>query len=288
MLTIERPRNPDGAIAILAGAGDVRVLAGGQSLVPLLTLGFAAPDVIVSLDRCEELADLTGEGGAATIGAMVTTRRIESDAALAARCPLLATAAAKVGSPHVRNFGTLVGNLCHADPGSDLIPAALCLDAEVEVRSVRGSRRLAVDQLVVAPFVTSLATDELVPTVRVPLLDDSWGHGYRKLTLRAGDLAVATAAVLLRTEDSTIVEARLVVGGALRRATRVTRLEEALAGTAGAAAAQVVLEADWLGDIAGDLLPDAAFSRDYLEGMLPRFLAATVRDAAGEPLRGGC
>ncbi len=282
-LTLERPRTPDEALAILAGAGEARVLAGGQSLVPLLTLGFAEPDVVVSLDRCRGLDSISAGSDVAEFGAMATTRRIELDPAVAARCPLLATAAAKVGSPHVRNFGTLVGNLCHADPGSDLIPAALCLDAELEVRSVRGSRRIGVDDLVVAPFLTSLEADELATAARVPFLDENWRHGYRKLTLRAGDLAAATAAVLLHSRGGTVLEARLVVGGALRRATRIASLEEALAGTSTATAARVAVDVNWIDDVAGGLLPDSSLPLDYLRAMLPRFLAATVRDAVEKP-----
>ncbi len=250
--------------------------------MPLLTLGFAAPDVVVSLDRCSELGDLTAGDGSATIGAMVTTRRVESDSALAARCPLLAAAAGNVGSPHVRNFGTLVGNLCHADPGSDLIPAALCLGAEVEVRSSRGSRHLAVDELVAGPFVTSLAPDELAVSTSVPLGYGSWRHGYRKLALRAGDLAAATAAVLVRLEGDAVAEARIVVGGALRRAGRVARLEAALVGSSATEAPGVALATGWIEDMAHDLLPDAATPPDYLHAMLPRFVAATLRDAVSE------
>lgn len=282
-LTLERPRTPDEAIAILADVREARVLAGGQSLVPLLTLGFAAPDVVVSLDRCEGLDDIAVGPEMVSLGAMVTTRRIESDATLAARCPLLATAAGHVGSPHVRNFGTLVGNLCHADPGSDLIPAALCLGAEVEVRSGDGARRLSVDQLVAAPFVTSLEADELATAVHVPFLDGTWRHGYRKLALRAGDLAVATAAVLLRLDRDTIIEARVVVGGALRRATRIPRLETALTDTPINGAAGLALNVDWIEDVAEDLLPDPATPEEYLRTMLPRFVAATIRDADVPP-----
>ena len=285
-LALERPRSVDEALALLSVSDESRILAGGQSLVPLLKLGFAAPEVVVSLDRCENLGATTIAGNVAHIGAMVTTRHIELDTSLATRCPLLATAAGKVGSPHVRNFGTLVGNLCHADPGSDLIPAALCLDAEVEVRSGRGSRRLALDELVVTPFVTSLEYDEMATAVRVPLVDRSWRHGYRKLALRAGDLAVATAAVLVRLDGEEIVEARVVAGGALRRAARIRRLEAALAGVAITEAAGVALAVNWIEDLADDLLPDAATPQDYLHAMLPRFVAATVGDAVNPPPRG--
>lgn len=279
-LALERPRSIDDALALLSASDDPRILAGGQSLVPLLTLGFAAPEVVISLDRCEDLDGVTAAGETLRVGAMVTTRRVESDPVVATEAPLLGDAAGKVGSPHVRNFGTLAGNLCHADPGSDLIPAALCLGVEVEVRSSRGSRRLAVDELVVAPFVTSLQADELVTAVRVPLPGGRRRHGYHKLALRAGDLAVATTAVVLRLDGDTVAEARLVVGGALGRARRIRSLEAALAGTAASEAAAVALATCWVDDLADDLLADPATPEDYLLTMLPRFVAATVGDAA--------
>ena len=277
-LALERPRTPQEAVSALGAGGEARVLAGGQSLVPMLTLGFAAPDLLVSLDRCEGLGELTLTGGEAVIGAMVTTRRIETDEALARCCPLLGAAAAKVGSPHVRNFGTFVGNLCHADPGSDLIPAALCAGVEVEVRSSHRTRRIGVEDLLVGPFVTSLQEDELAISAHVPLREGSWRHGYRKLALRAGDLAVATVAVMLRLEGHTIAEARLAVGGALGRAERIAALESALAGTATSEAAGVALATNWIEEIPGGLSADAANPVDYLEVMLPRFVAGAVRD----------
>ncbi len=260
------------------------MLAGGQSLVPLLNLGFAEPEVVVSLDRCADLSQLTFGESAAYLGASVTTRRIELDANLAARCPLMVAAAGKVGSPHVRNFGTLVGNLCHADPGSDLIPAALCLGVEVEVRSTLRTRLLGVDKLVVGPFVTSLAPDELAVAVHLPLHHHSWRHSYRKLALRAGDLAIATAAALLSLENNTVTEARVVVGGALRRAGRIRRIESTLVGTDTAEVANAALATNWIEDLSDDLLVDPAIPADYLNSMLPRFVAATLHDAVTGPL----
>ena len=285
-LALERPRSVDEALALLSVSDESRILAGGQSLVPLLKLGFAAPEVVVSLDRCENLDGITAEGETLRLGAMVTTRRVEANGTVASHSPLLSEAAARVGSPHVRNFGTLVGNLCHADPGSDLIPATLCLGAELEVRSTRGDRRVTIAELVGGPFITSLEADEMATAVSVPFLDESWRHGYRKLTLRAGDLAVATAAVLLRPEGGRITEARVVVGGALRRARRISRLEAALAGVAITEAADVAPAVNWIEDLADDLLPDTSTPRDYLQAMLPRFVAATVRDAVNPPPRG--
>lgn len=281
---LERPASVAEALDALAAEPEARVMAGGQSLVPLLTLGLAAPPMVVSLDRCEGLAEIEAGPDEVAIGAMVTTRRVEFDAGLGARLPLLARAAASVGSPHVRNFGTLVGNLCHADPGSDLIPAALCLGAKLEVRSAHGRRRVGVDELIDGPFATALQPDEMAVTVQVPVSSLSWRCGYRKLVRRAGDLAMACAAVMARVTDGAVAEARVVLGGPLRRAVRVTGLEADLTGVAAADAARTVLGGAWMDDLAGDLLPDATLPADYLAAMLPRFTAAAVAETIGTGL----
>ena len=278
---LERPPSVAEALAALAAEPEARVMGGGQSLVPLLTLGLAAPPVVVSLDRCDGLADIEIGPDGVTVGAMVTTRRVELDAGLGARLPLLARAAASVGSPHVRNFGTLAGNLCHADPGSDLIPAALCLEAELEVESAHGRRRIGVGELIDGPFSTGLRPGEMAVAVRFPALNGSWRGGYRKLVRRAGDLAMACAAVMARVTDGAVTEARVALGGPLRRAVRVRALEADLAGVAAADATATVLDGGWMEEVADDLLPDATMPADYLKAMLPRFTAAAVAETIG-------
>ncbi len=244
----------------------------------MLTLGLTAPDVVVSLDRCAGLKRLETRPDRVTVGAMVTTRRVELDSVIGASVPLLAEAAGHVGSPHVRNFGTVVGNLCHADPGSDLIPAALCLEAELDARSPRGKRRVTVHDLIDGPFSTVLATDEMAVAAMFPVPGPSWRHGYRKLVKRAGDLAVAAVAVMARLERSKIAEARVAVGGAMRRAVRVTQLEARLAGADPRDAAALTLGGSWIDGIADGLLPDLSLTADYLQTMLVRLAAAAVRD----------
>lgn len=281
LFALERPASVSEALDALAAEPEARVMAGGQSLVPLLTLGLAAPPMVVSLDRCGGLGDIEAGPDEVAVGAMVTTRRVELDAGLGARLPLLARAAASVGSPHVRNFGTLAGNLCHADPGSDLIPAVLCLEAELEVQSAHGRRRVGVGELIDGPFATALNPGEMAVAVRFPVPGSAWRCGYRKLVRRAGDLAMACAAVMARVTDGAVAEARVALGGPLRRAVRVTGLEADLTGVAVADAARTVLGGAWMNDLAGDLLPDATLPADYLAAMLPRFTAAAVAETIG-------
>ena len=278
-LELHRPTSPQDAVDALGAGGERRILAGGQSLVPLLTLGLASVDALVSLDRCAGLDGTDIGSDHATIGATVTTRRVELDHGIASAVPLMAAAAGRVGSPHVRNFGTLVGNLCHADPGSDLIPAALCLEAEVEALSVRGARHLRIDELIGGPFTTSLLPDEMATAVRIPIQEQAWRYSYRKLVKRAGDLAMATAAVMVRMTGGVVVEARLAIGGPLPRAERVRDLEAGMVGAGGDDAVALTLSGGWVHNLAGDLLSDPTLPVDYLRAMLPRFAAATLQEA---------
>lgn len=277
-----RPDALDEAIAAFAEHGeDARVIAGGQSLVPLMTIGLAAPEVLVSLHRCAELHRLDLDDDNLVISAMATTRRLERDPAVADAFPLLAAAASRVGSPHVRNLGTVVGNVCHADPGGDLIPALLCHDSALRVASSAGERWIPLDELVVGPFMTVIADDELAVEVRVAPVHARGHHAYRKVVKRSGDLALASCAALLDVADGRISAARLSVGGAVARPIRLTASEAALAGTP---TAEVTLEAvrdAVLADVTDALLPDKGVPRDYLETMFPRLVAATIRDALG-------
>ncbi len=280
--SLQRPESVTETVAILAEHNDdARIMAGGQSLVPLLTLGFSSPAVVVSLDRCDEINLLQRSGENHHIGAMTTTARLEDDVALRSGFPLIAHAASMVGSPHVRNFGTAVGNVCHADPGSDLIPALLCHDAVLTLQSVSGQRSLALDGFITGPFTTLIDEAEMAVGVEVIGAGGAeWAYGYRKLVKRTGDLAMATCAVRLRSDDGQITDARIALGGVLSVAARLRTVERRLIGTRLGEAPELTLTADLQPDIGRFLMADAGAPLDYLELMLPRFIAATVDDAA--------
>ena len=181
--SLERPTSVDAAVAILATApDDARVMAGGQSLTPLLTLGLSSPEIVVSLDRCADLNEIETNEAALHLGAMVTTAEVERSKHIAGIAPLLTTAAREVGSIHVRNFGTAVGNVCHADPGSDLIPALLCHHGAVQLRSPAGVRSVDIADFVTGPFSTAIAGAEIATSITISREDtDGWHHGYHKL-----------------------------------------------------------------------------------------------------------
>jgi carbon-monoxide dehydrogenase medium subunit len=276
---LERPTSVDEVAAILAEYRDeARIMAGGQSLTPLLTLGLSAPSAIVSLDRCADLDRHEPAEGALHVGAMVTTSAFEGSSVHG--FPLLAQASSRVGSPHVRNFGTVVGNVCHADPGGDLVPALLCHDTEVLLQSSAEVRTVSLDEFVTGPFATAISDSEFAVGIRIKCdAGEGWQHAYRKLVKRAGDLAVAACAVRLRCDGDTISEARITVGGALSRARRLRSVEAALQGATRDDAAAMVLDSRPVDEVEAELMPDITSPEEYLRMMLPRFIAATVAEA---------
>jgi carbon-monoxide dehydrogenase medium subunit len=277
------PTTVDEALDDLAEVGDGGVvMAGGQSLTVLLTLGLAAPDVVISIRRCQGLDTLRDDGDALHLGAMVTTRAAELSPLVSTRLPLLAAAARQVGSPHVRNFGTVVGNLCHADPGGDLAPVAACLEASLVVRSSAGGREIPVGDLYEGPYANRLTPGEVAVAVRIPVAAGNWLSGYRKVVGRSGDLAVASVAVMLRLVGDRIGEARVVVGGVSPWPVRLSRLEEDLVGRPTATLVTRPLERELLHPLPASLLvdPDDPDDEQYKEllvrRLVPMVLASTV------------
>ena len=275
---LKRPLSVEDAVALLAEHGEnARVMAGGQSLTPLLTLGLAMPEVVISVDRCPGLGQIEVKEDSLRIGARVTTAQLASDTGVSRQFPLLATAASHVGSPHVRNFGTVVGNICHADPGSDLIPALLCYNTSVLLRSTDMQHQVPLDKFVVGPFSTTADDSEMAVGLDVDGSPDSgWHHGYRKLVKRSGDLAMAICATNLQVKTGRVVRACVAIGGAVSRAQRLPALEARLVGSEVVDAAEAAFRADWSLDAGPDLMPEISAPADYLRSMLPRFIASTV------------
>jgi aerobic carbon-monoxide dehydrogenase medium subunit len=190
------------------------VLAGGQSLGPLLNLRLVEPAVLVDVNGIGGLAELEETDARLAIGALVRHRRLERDPLVARACPLLAEAAAQVGHVAIRNRGTFGGSLAHADPAAELPAAVATLDGEVELRSVRGSRRLRTGDFFRAPFETAVEEGELVVGVRVPRVPDRTGQVWLELNERHGHFALVGVAVSLTlAEDGTCSEARLAYAG---------------------------------------------------------------------------
>jgi CO/xanthine dehydrogenase FAD-binding subunit len=176
---------------------DAKVLAGGQSLVPLLNFRLARPERIVDINRIEELAYIReGADGSLGIGAIARQAALERSPLVAERWPLLSQAVRHVGHPQIRSRGTVCGSVAHADPTAELPVALTALDARFHVRRSGGMRVLSADELFSGPLTTTLAADELLTEIEVPALPAGARCGFREYARTHGDFAVAGAAVV--------------------------------------------------------------------------------------------
>jgi carbon-monoxide dehydrogenase medium subunit len=197
------------AVELLARHGDgAKVLAGGQSLVPMLNMRLARPAVVVDINGARELDYLREAGGVLAIGALCRQRTLERWAA--ERAPLLAEALRSIGHAAIRNRGTVAGSIAHADPASELPALSLVCDGAVVARGPAGERIVSAGELYLAPLTTSLRPDELVTEVRLALPPRGAGWGFAEVARRHGDFAlVGAAAVLWRGDDGRVAGARL-------------------------------------------------------------------------------
>ncbi len=192
------PQSLDEALDLLARHGDdCKVLAGGQSLVPLMNFRLARPARLIDINGVKSLSHITRDGGRLVIGAMTRHAELEHSKEVAAASPLLTEAIGWVGHSQIRNRGTIGGSVAHADPAAELPAALAALDASLQVRSSRGSRTLGWRQFFVSEFTTALAPDELVTAIEVPEQDASTGAAFVEYARRHGDFALGGAAVTL-------------------------------------------------------------------------------------------
>ncbi|MDX1469204.1 MAG: xanthine dehydrogenase family protein subunit M [Acidimicrobiia bacterium] len=247
----EAPSTVEEAVALLeAGAGEAKVLAGGQSLIPLLKLRFADPQTIVDINNIPGLDYLSfGDDGSIRIGALVRHADLTRSEELAAKQPVIAAAAPLVADPIVRNRGTLVGSLCHADPQGDWAAVMVALRGSLVAQGPSGRRTIPVDDLVHGPFQNALAHNELAIEATVPAPAGSPRGGYLKLERRVGDFATVAVAVSVDMDGANVARAGIglaavgpktiaadeaaeaLVGGPLTEE-RIDRAAELAAGTA--------------------------------------------------------
>ena len=224
------PDTLDAAIeALRATDGDGMVLAGGQSLMPLLRLRLAYPEALVDLAKVPELTGVRDDGDHLRIGAMTTYADILADPLVAAHCPLLARTAALVGDPAIRHRGTVGGSMAHADPAGDLPAVATALDAELVLQGPSGTRAVPAGDFFVDYLTTTRGPDELLVAVRVPKLT-GWGAHYEKFTRTAQAWAVVAVAAAVRVADGTIQEARVGLANMGPTPVRARGVESAVQG----------------------------------------------------------
>jgi carbon-monoxide dehydrogenase medium subunit len=225
-----RPSDIDEAVRTLAGGGeDTKVLAGGQSLLPLLRLRLAFPELVVDVGRIPALRGVHEDGDTLVIGAMTTHHDVIRDPLVRRHAGLLAAATATVADPAVRHRGTLGGSLAHADPAGDLPAVVLALDAELVAQGPRGRRTVPARQFFVDYLQSALEPDELLVEVRIPKAD-GWGFHYEKFHRVAQSWAMVGVAALVRRDDGHIAEARVGLTNMGTTPLRATATEEALSG----------------------------------------------------------
>jgi carbon-monoxide dehydrogenase medium subunit len=205
-----RPTTVDEALqAVASGGEDVKILAGGQSLIPVMRLRLAAPETVVDLTKVAELRGVREEDDAIVIGAMTTHSDVLSDPLIGRYAPLIAEATGTVADRQVRHRGTFGGALAHADPAGDLPAVALALQAEFVIAGLEGRRTVPAEEFFVDYLTTVLGAGELLVEIRVPKLSGTWGMHYEKFNRVAQAWSIVAVAALVRREGGRIVEARI-------------------------------------------------------------------------------
>jgi aerobic carbon-monoxide dehydrogenase medium subunit len=226
-----RPSSVSEAVSALSEAGeDAKVLAGGQSLIPVLRLRLAYPTVVVDVGRIDEMKGVRDDGDAIVIGAMTTHHDVMHNDLVRQHAPVIAQATATVADPQVRHRGTFGGAIAHADPAGDLGAVALALDCEFSVSGPGGARTIAASDFFQDYLTTALAADEILTSIRVPKLGDGWGSHYEKFNRVAQAWSTVAVAALVKRSNGSIAEARIGLTNMGTTPLRASAVESALAG----------------------------------------------------------
>ncbi|HEY8801546.1 MAG TPA: xanthine dehydrogenase family protein subunit M [Candidatus Dormibacteraeota bacterium] len=270
------------ALGVLAERGDdAKVMAGGQSLIPLLKLRFAQPALIVDIGRIAGMADIKRDDGHVKIGALARHVDIERSKELAKLVPLMVEAVHWIADPLVRNRGTLVGSVCHADPSGDWGSIMLALNAELVAQSKKGERVIPVDGFFEGPFTTTLRPDEVVTAIRIPIPAGSAGGSYHKLERRVGDFATVAVSVQVELDGRKVKKAGIGLTSVGSTNIKAKQAEQALVGHE--LTDDVIAEAAKLAAAAAepkdDIRGTAAYKKDVVRVFVQRGLKAALARA---------
>lgn len=279
-----RPETLDEALALLAEHGsDAAVLAGGQSLMPMLNLRLAAPALVIDINRIPGLADIARDGEAITLGARLRHNEVLRSQEVRVAAPLLPMALTHVAHEAIRNRGTLGGSLALADPAAELPACAVCLDATIAAASTAGERRIAATEFFEGLYTTALRPAEMLVRVSMPVRDGSWRFVFEEVARRHGDFALAGLAFAARLEGARIAECRIVFTGIEAFPRRIEAAEACLAGTevgsAGAVAEAVAALGNALEPMENREYP-AAYKLRLAGVLLQRVLARAAQRSA--------
>ncbi|MDQ7025138.1 MAG: xanthine dehydrogenase family protein subunit M [Anaerolineae bacterium] len=274
-----RASSVDDAIQQTSDNTDAKILAGGHSLLPAMKLRLSEPGKLVDISR---LADLKGisANGTLSIGAMSTHAEIAASADVQQYCASLATACGMVGDHQVRNFGTLGGNIAHADPASDPPTVLVAAGATIHIKRSRGERSVSAEDFFIDLFTTDLEDGEVITRIEVPNLS---GHkaAYVKMPHPASRYAIVGVAVILEMDGDTCKSARVAVGGATVSAMRASGAESALSGSSLDDAALNAAASAVQSDISDALMGDVSYPESYRQAMSGVYLKRAVKAALG-------
>lgn len=227
------PSDLSDALALVDRYGtDAKILAGGQSLMPLMNMRLVRPRTIIDINRISQLEHISpGREGGLVIGALARQRALERSALVREKVLLLAKAVPYIGHFQIRNRGTIGGSMAHADPAAELPALAVALDAELALWSTRAQRLVKAEDFFLGPLTTAIEPTEVLTEVLFPTWDARWRQGFQEFTRREGDFALVGAIVLLQIDgDGPCQAARIVMFGAGSRPVRMRRAEAAVVG----------------------------------------------------------
>lgn len=278
-----RASSIDEAGRLLAAHPGAKVLAGGHSLIPILKLRLAAPEVVIDIGRIAEMKGIAASNGVVAVGALTTHAELAASEVLQTGARALAEAAAQIGDPAVRNRGTIGGNVAHADPASDLPQALTALGATFRLTSPAGGRSVAAEDFFEGLMTTALREDELLTSIELPAAGAGQGSAYAKLAHPASRYAVIGAAASVTVSAGECTAASVVLGGLTAKPTRARSVEAALVGQALSPERIAEAARKTADDLDGDLVGDIYASEEYRKAVahvwVRRALAAAARCA---------
>ncbi|MBI4522832.1 MAG: xanthine dehydrogenase family protein subunit M [Deltaproteobacteria bacterium] len=274
------------AVKLLAELGeDARLIAGGQSLLPMLKLRLIRPKAIIDLFKVKGLSHIREKGRYLQIGSLTTERSIERSPLIRKGCPVLSEAASHIGDIHIRNLGTVGGSLCHADPSADLAPTLLALGATFTVKSIKGSRVIDSRDFFAGPYMTHLSSNEILSQIQVPKFNRDTSGAYVKLMRKAGDFAIIGAAVVLHLDQrGECQQCSIALCGAAPWPVLSERGSQVLLGSR--LTDVEIARASELAKNDADPISDIHASAEYRREMIPVIVSRALRQAK-ERLGGG-
>jgi CO/xanthine dehydrogenase FAD-binding subunit len=279
----EAPSTVEEVVALLQQHdGEAKILAGGQSLMPLLNMRFARPSALIDLRRLTGLDYIREENGALAIGAMTTKRSVERSELVKSRQPLLHASTAWIAHPQIRNRGTVGGSMAQADPAAEYPAVALALDAEFVIVGPDGQRSVAASDFFITYLTTALEENEVLTEIRVPVLPERTGWSIQELARRHGDFAMVGAVTTLGISGDSCESARVVLFGVGSKPQRAIAVEQALIGqtTSEALFAAAAEKADeGLEDTISDVHATAEYRRHLARVLTRRALAEAAERA---------